>query len=475
MFTIVNSICYPKVGCFETGGKFYHPLYRPLNLTPRSPEALDVKFFLYTRNNWKKEEQLIAENEASIVKSNFNPNVETKFIIHGYIDNLWFGEWMRKMKDEFLIKDEYNVILVDWSKGNLPPYPQAVSNARVVGAVIAFFVNYLKETTKITLDSVHIIGHSLGAQVASYAGKRLSKVGRITGLDPASPMFEYMSPEIRLSLNDAQLVDVIHTDTRTFNPLLAYHGAGMREAVGHFDFYSNGGDYQPGCAPLKSFVEHGAIEGFRVLLSCYHQRAIQIFINTINLNDCKNVAVQCIDWLAFSNGHCADCGNDGHQCAEVGYNANLYSKFKSNTSLSYYFNSGPPENLCLHQYLIKIKFAEDSSEERGDIKLTLFGDKTTNINFNEETQEFIPKSTIKYIKGFKHELKNVKRIQFKWTHRSRMLDFNSWRLFTTPSLKVKHLSMKLISMNKNEELCFKRDATIFSDTEANFRRVECID
>lgn len=61
-----------------------------------------------------------------------------------------------------------------------------------------------------------MIGHSLGAQVAGYAGQKLDgKVGRITGLDPAGPMFEHLPPSVRLDPTDAQFVDVIHTNIRS--------------------------------------------------------------------------------------------------------------------------------------------------------------------------------------------------------------------------------------------------------------------
>lgn len=59
---------------------------------------------------------------------------------------------------------------------------------------------------------VHIIGHSLGAHTAGYAGERIDKLGRITGLDPAEPYFQGMPEQIRLDPSDADLVDVIHTD-----------------------------------------------------------------------------------------------------------------------------------------------------------------------------------------------------------------------------------------------------------------------
>ena len=60
--------------------------------------------------------------------------------------------------------------------------------------------------------NVHIIGHSLGAHTAGYAGERIQKLGRITGLDPAEPYFQGMSENVRLDPSDAEFVDVIHSD-----------------------------------------------------------------------------------------------------------------------------------------------------------------------------------------------------------------------------------------------------------------------
>lgn len=78
-----------------------------------------------------------------------------------------------------------------------------------------------------------MIGHSLGAHTAGYAGEKIPNLGQITGLlqkgnskliweilnfihfvglDPAGPFFRIVPTYARLDPSDAQFVDVIHTD-----------------------------------------------------------------------------------------------------------------------------------------------------------------------------------------------------------------------------------------------------------------------
>ena len=63
------------------------------------------------------------------------------------------------------------------------------------------------------MSDMHLIGHSLGAHVAGYAGENVHGLGRITGLDPAGLNYENQSARFRLDYTDAQFVDVIHTNT----------------------------------------------------------------------------------------------------------------------------------------------------------------------------------------------------------------------------------------------------------------------
>ena len=66
------------------------------------------------------------------------------------------------------------------------------------------------------------------------------KIKRITGLDPAGPLFGHNASE-RLDKNDAEFVDIIHTDKIL----------GLDLPIGHVDFYPNGGESQPSCSKHK--------------------------------------------------------------------------------------------------------------------------------------------------------------------------------------------------------------------------------
>ena len=66
-------------------------------------------------------------------------------------------------------------------------------------------------------------------------------MARISGLDPAGPYFEHTDEIVRLDPSDATFVDVYHTNSGPFST-----GLGIYPAIGHVDYYVNGGYTQPG-------------------------------------------------------------------------------------------------------------------------------------------------------------------------------------------------------------------------------------
>ena len=94
------------------------------------------------------------------------------------------------MKDALLVKEDCNVILVDWSKGaRFPYYGRASGNARLVGAQTAELIRFLISSSSGSpglAKRFYVVGFSLGAVIAGYTGTNLKKrgmrLGRITGM-----------------------------------------------------------------------------------------------------------------------------------------------------------------------------------------------------------------------------------------------------------------------------------------------------
>ena len=278
---IATEVCYEDVGCFTDDYPFSIRGSRPARV-PDSPNIINTRFSLFERDVGYTE--LTLENCSNLLK-----NQKTVFVIHGWRDNV--HDWvLDSMKDLDEI-EPLNAISVDWSDGAATlDYPQAASNTQLVGRQIAIFISELIERNVLDSSSlIHLSGHSLGGQTAGYAGKyftRISnaKIGKITGMDPAGPMFELPSrvsesdrKMIHLHKDDADFVDVIHTTGGSLP-----QGLGMTSAVGHADFYPNGGQIQPGC---RDSYEVQLFDDLSVPNpGCHHALAHSYWINSIKRN-----------------------------------------------------------------------------------------------------------------------------------------------------------------------------------------------
>ncbi|GAB6018373.1 hypothetical protein CHUAL_000090 [Chamberlinius hualienensis] len=350
----ILSRCYGEYGCFSLGGKFVS-MARPVNLFPYSVETIGMKMALNTRNNPNLSQLLTPNDVSNINSTHFNLTIPTKVIVHGFLES-GSTSWCSKMKDELLIYDNYNVIIVDWLIGALPPYTQAVANARLIGAIIAKFFQLLQKSYSYKPENIHIVGHSLGAHVAGYVGQRLHRLGRISGLDPAGPYFENTDEAVRLDPGDAEFVDIIHTDGAS----LLNRAFGMVNTAGHLDFYPNGGAKQPGCeesvADALEREDMNLYRGFRHWVSCRHVRAHEYFTESIN-SHCRFEAYECDTYSNFLAGRCIDCTNGGH-CARMGFHADQYApkhkrRLFSTVRMFLATNSNPP--FCATHQLIRIQ------------------------------------------------------------------------------------------------------------------------
>lgn len=272
--------------------------------------------------------------------------------------------------------EECNVICVDWEAGAvIPNYVRAAANTRLVGKQLSMLLEGLNKHLGLPFHNVHVIGFSLGAHVAGFAGAELKNLSRITGLDPAAPLFESQDPRARLDSTDAMFVDVIHSNGEN----LILGGLGSWQPMGHVDFYPNGGRMQKGCTNL--FV--GAVTDILWSASdvegrslCNHRRAYKFFTDSVSPR-CHFPSFPCESYDKFLEGHCFPCNGD-RRCGNMGYFAD-----RSNGRGTLFLITREEEPFCAHQYHVRVESSPSPVPvtSYGKIQLTLIGDSDINETF----------------------------------------------------------------------------------------------
>jgi len=147
------------------------------------------------------------------------------------------------------------------------------------------------------VNKLHIVGHSLGGQLAGLAGRKIKeksnktiKVKRISALDPAFPPFYPKLFYTPLSKKDAELVDVIHTDAWLY---------GAPVSTGTIDFWPNSGKtLQPGC-PKRNY---------KMLTDndlCSHRRSWYYWAESVAAKHEKSFpSIKCKSWDDFKAARC---------------------------------------------------------------------------------------------------------------------------------------------------------------------------
>ncbi|KPI96849.1 Lipase member H-B [Papilio xuthus] len=180
----------------------------------------------------------------------------------------------------YIAKRKRNVILLDWEEEaksgllglELGYAVSAAPNAKKIGYGLGKALLTLSDAG-INLNSIHLMGHSLGAHLMGYAGTWLRErgrvVSRITGLDPARALFEGKFAFFKqLDRTCALFVDIIHTDPGNY---------GSNKSTGSVDIWPNyygPKSKQPGCprTPQVTFSRADL---------CDHDRSWQYFIEAM--------------------------------------------------------------------------------------------------------------------------------------------------------------------------------------------------
>lgn len=190
-------------------------------------------------------------------------------MIHGSAQN-GRSAISRDLKNSFLARGDYNVIITDWSSVSSPYYQYARNKVGTTGIAVSRFIEWLN----VNYGTLQVIGYDLGAHVAGIAGKNSARgrISRIIGLDPSKPLVNENTSANRLSIGDGSLVEIFHSNGGQL---------GIFTPSGDVDYYLNNGRSQPECAG-EIILNLTSKKCLKCLLAgsnndCSHYRAVIIY------------------------------------------------------------------------------------------------------------------------------------------------------------------------------------------------------
>ncbi|XP_046695539.1 phospholipase A1 member A isoform X2 [Silurus meridionalis] len=362
----------------------------------RRTKGVHVQYLLLTRKNADCASLFTQHCLSHTQKhtSHFNSTLPTKVIIHGYSALGRKPSWVSGLAQALLEKEDANILVVDWLCGASYAYNQVVDNYKEVAVQISVLINQLK-TSGINLESFHLIGISVGAHVAGFVGTLFGgKLGRITGLDPAGPMFKKADPFDRLDPSDAMFVEAIHTDSDYF---------GISIPVGHVDFFVNGGLDQTGCV-RSSFA---SVYGYVI---CDHMRALHVYMSALN-GSCELTGFPCSSYEDFLAGQCTSCdGPFNNVCPQIGLLKNsgiTESSLPIHEKVYLLTTSGVP--FCVNHIMIELKVSPLSKSAVVQVTLVTMQNIKTKKEFQLQTYKAIYKTVV----GHPEHLCKIESIHLK--------------------------------------------------------------
>uniref|UniRef100_A0A3P8VG97 Phospholipase A1 member A n=1 Tax=Cynoglossus semilaevis TaxID=244447 RepID=A0A3P8VG97_CYNSE len=333
--------------------------YTTLLRYQQQQDTQKIQYLLLTRRNVDCA-QTFDQESLNQENSFFNTSLPTKVIIHGYRAIGSKPSWVKDLAQALLRVEDVNVLVVDWVFRASFAYNLVVQNHKEAALQISVLINQLQKHG-CKLESFHLIGVSLGAHVAGFVGTLFEgKIGRITGLDPAGPMFKSADLFDRLDPSDAQFVEAIHTDADYF---------GISIPVGHVDFFLNGGKDQTGCARSR-------LASMYKYVICDHMRALYVYISALT-GDCQLKGIPCSNYEDFLNGQCVDCDAFNGICPTIGLSKNsgvTLSPLPTEQKLFLLTSSSSP--FCAHHILLHLEVSPLDKSAEVEVTLTTENNRT---------------------------------------------------------------------------------------------------
>ncbi|KAM5332437.1 lipase member I [Glossophaga mutica] len=360
---------------------------------------MQMFLMMYTRKNLNCAEPLFEQDDSLNV--NFNTSKKTVWLIHGYRPMGSVPSWLQNLLRVLLNQDDMNIVVVDWNRGATTfIYDRAVNNARKVAVSLSECIQRLLKHGA-SLDNFHFIGMSLGAHISGFVGKLFQgQLGRITGLDPAGPKFSGKPSNGRLDYTDAKFVDVIHSDI---------DGLGIKEPLGHIDFYPNGGKKQPGC-PKSIFSD-------------------------------------------YKTGSCVDCDDfEKKSCPRLGYQAELWKdvlkeRKKRSLRTTVFLDTTGTNPFCTYYFVLSIIVLNDTMKD-GVITFRLLNQ----LGRVEEPRLYVNNKSlhkvkeVKILAQFLHNVVNISSIGLAYYQSSK-------QQCSTCQYRIQRLMLKSLTYPERPPLC----------------------
>ncbi|XP_065167345.1 phospholipase A1-like [Atheta coriaria] len=229
----------------------------------------DLNIYFYSPSDPTRGIHLSPENfDGSIPSDEFDPSKKSVFIAHGWTGSNTSGTCVR-VRREVLKNGNANIFVIDWHRVSHEFYTLAAMGVNDLGKMCGEFVDKMLSKYNIDAKLMMLAGESLGGHLVGACGSAMKKKpGAVVGLDPAQPMFHVDEPGKRLSIDDGEVVHVLHTNVGFL---------GFESSIGHADYFANGGGInQPGC-------------GADVVGICAHGRAPVYFEESINSHRFKSL------------------------------------------------------------------------------------------------------------------------------------------------------------------------------------------
>uniref|UniRef100_A0A8C5SXG5 triacylglycerol lipase n=1 Tax=Laticauda laticaudata TaxID=8630 RepID=A0A8C5SXG5_LATLA len=416
---------------------------------PSKVEDLQAKFIVRTTTDPDHADCYLTVGQDHLLDyCNFNVSAKTFFVIHGWSVSGMYERWLNILVSALQEREkEANVVVVNWLSLAQQLYTIAVNNTRVVGKQLAELLDWLENKKDFQLENVHLIGYSLGAHIAGYTGNYArGTIGRITGLDPAGPMFEGADPSKRLSPDDADFVDVLHTYTRETLGI----SIGIQMPVGHIDIYPNGGDIQPGCG-LTDILGTLALGEIGGLVICEHERSVHLFVDSLMNKDKPSFAFQCTDSGRFKKGICLSCRKN--RCNSIGYNTKKMRN-KRNSKMYLKTRAGMPFKVFHYQLKIHVFSYKSLGKTEPAFSVTFYG---TSGNSEPLPLEVSDQIGLNYTNTFLvytgEDVGDILRIKLTWEITTQSW-YNFWsqmkNYWSKPDPSSKELQIRRIRVKSGE-------------------------